>query len=454
MTRSHAWFGPFALLLLACVPLLGRAADPGPISEKLRAEWKLDPFYQKQVDAGVLVVGSKLLSNNALAEAAWIVDRMLGNRPDIIKAMRENKVRVVVMAAGEFTTDVPEHSNLKPKLYWDRRARGLGATLSNPVVSCGEENLLGYAGDPYPKENIFVHEFAHAIHGTGLVKTDPMFDKKLRTAYQAALERGLWKNTYAATNHSEYWAEGVQCWFDDNAPADALHNEIRTRAKLKEYDTELAKLCKEVFGDGDWRYTRPAARKAEDRKHLVDYDIKKLPRFEWRVEPLHDKAKATVQTSLGDFDVDLDAKGSPEAVDRHARHGWHSVQRRTLLSTRRNANEQDHSIALSGNRRTRARCRGTRGTKGKPLPHLIARGAADSARLRHRAKVHGSNAHGGSKRRLPRCGASHIGNHRRSPLVWCGGLCGRYAEAQAGTGCVSGSGPPTRYHELCERDRF
>ena len=314
MTRSHAWFGPFALLLLACVPLLGRAADPGPISEKLRAEWKLDPFYQKQVDAGVLVVGSKLLSNNALAEAAWIVDRMLGNRPDIIKAMRENKVRVVVMAAGEFTTDVPEHSKLKPKLYWDRRARGLGATLSNPVVSCGEENLLGYAGDPYPKENIFVHEFAHAIHGTGLVKTDPMFDKKLRTAYQAALERGLWKNTYAATNHSEYWAEGVQCWFDDNAPADALHNEIRTRAKLKEYDTELAKLCKEVFGDGDWRYTRPAARKAEDRKHLVDYDIKKLPRFEWRVEPLHDKAKATVQTSLGDFDVDLDAKGSPEAV--------------------------------------------------------------------------------------------------------------------------------------------
>jgi len=288
MTRLHASLGLFALLLIAGVPLPGRAAEPGPISERLREQWKLDPFYQKQVDADLLVVGSKLLTNNALAEAAWIVERMIGKRPDIIKAMRDNKVRVAVMAAAELTTDVPEHSKLKPKKYWDRRARGLGATLANPVVSCGEENLLGYSGDPYPGENIFVHEFAHATHGTGLVKTDPTFDKRLRTAYQAALDRGLWKNTYAATNHSEYWAEGVQSWFDDNAPPNPQHNEIRTRAKLKEYDTELAKLCQEVFGNGDWRYTRPAARTAEDRKHLVEYDIKKLPRFEWRVEPVQE----------------------------------------------------------------------------------------------------------------------------------------------------------------------
>ena len=127
----------------------------------------------------------------------------------------------------------------------------------NPVVSCGEENLLGYPGDPYPNENIFVHEFAHAIHGTGLSTMDPTFDQRLCTAYEAAVERGLWKDTYAATNHGEYWAEGVQCWFDDNAPADALHNGIRTRAQLEEYDPALADLCREVFGDREWRYTRP-----------------------------------------------------------------------------------------------------------------------------------------------------------------------------------------------------
>ena len=303
-----------ALGLLVLTAAFCEGAEPGPISDQLREEWKLNAFYQKQVDAGVLVVGSAKVSDNALAEAAWIVGRMLDGRKDLLKAMRDNRVRVGVMAASEYTTDLPEHSRMKPKLFWDRRARGLGATLTNPIVSCGEENLLGFPGDPYPNENIFVHEFAHAIHGTGLSKTDPTFDKRLRAAYQAALERKLWKNTYAATNHSEYWAEGVQSWFDDNAPPDALHNDIRTRAKLKEYDPTLAKLCQEVFGDGEWRYKRPAERKPEDLRHLTGYDAKKLPRFGWREAPLGDKPRVTVQTAAGDFDVELDAKGAPEAT--------------------------------------------------------------------------------------------------------------------------------------------
>lgn len=303
----------FALFVLLFALVPARAADPVP--EKLREELKLAKFYQKYADAGGLpVVGSEKVSDHALAEAAWIIGKMLKDREDILKAMRANKVRVVVMAATEFTTDVPEHSKLTPKQYWDRRARGLGATRSNPAVSCGEENLLGFEGDPYPRENIFVHEFAHAVHSTGLGTTDKTFDKRLRAAYDAAKDRGLWKNTYAATNHSEYWAEGVQCWFDDNAPPDASHNKIRTRAQLKDYDPELAKLCKEVFGDGEWKYKRPAERKPEDVKHLPGYDPKKLPRFQWRAAPMSDKPKVTLQTSAGDFDIELDAKAAPEAT--------------------------------------------------------------------------------------------------------------------------------------------
>ena len=232
------------------------------------------------------------------------------------------------MSANEYTTDVPEHSNMKPKLYWDRRARGLGATPSNPVVSCAEENLLGYERDPYPSENIMVHEFAHAIHGTGLNRVDPTFDKRLRASYEAAKERGLWKNTYAETNRAEYWAEGVQCWFDDNAPPDSLHNDIRTRAALKKYDTNLAKLCEEVFGDREWRYERPSKRKPADLTHLTDYDPKKLPKFRWREAPITDRPKVTIQTSSGDFDVELDAKAAPAATAQFLKvaldGGYHS----------------------------------------------------------------------------------------------------------------------------------
>ena len=102
----------------------------------------------------------------------------------------------------------PEHSQMQPKVFWDRRARGLGATLHNPVVSCAEENLLCYPNDPYSTENILIHEFAHAIHGTAGQSLGADFDQRLRAAYKNAKETGLFKDTYAGSNASEYWAEG------------------------------------------------------------------------------------------------------------------------------------------------------------------------------------------------------------------------------------------------------
>jgi hypothetical protein len=48
---------------------------------------------------------------------------VVGQRDDILQAMAANEVRLVVMAWDEYTTDVPEHSQLKTKVFWDRRAR-------------------------------------------------------------------------------------------------------------------------------------------------------------------------------------------------------------------------------------------------------------------------------------------------------------------------------------------
>jgi cyclophilin family peptidyl-prolyl cis-trans isomerase len=301
----------------------------GPITEELRARLKLHPFYQKQLDVdGLPVLGSPKVSDDAMAEAAWIIRHMLAGRDDILKAMTEQNVRAVVMAKDEFTTDVPEHSGLQPKLFWDRRARGLGATPRAPVVSGAEENLLNFERDPYPNENIFLHEFAHAIHSTGLNKVDPGFDERLRNAYSAAKDRGLWKYTYAATNRHEYWAEGVQSWFDDNASPDALHNDVRTRAKLKDYDPGLAALCKGVFGDGAWRYVKPRNRAPEERAHLPGYDPGHVPRFRWRETPPGAHPSVVVQTAVGDFDVELDAESAPAAAANFLRialdGGFHS----------------------------------------------------------------------------------------------------------------------------------
>lgn len=291
--------------------------EVGPVPDALRRELSLDPFYAKYLDvAGFAVVGSAKVSDNALREAGWILRHMMAGREDILKAMAAKKVRLTVMAYNEYTTDVPEHRDMKPRVFWDRRARGLGGS----PVSCAEENMLCYPGDPYSTENILIHEFAHAVEGYGLRAVDPSFGKRLRTAYDAAIGRGLWKGTYAGQNRGEYWAEGVQDWFDNNRQNDSLHNPVNTRAELREYDPELAKLCQEVFGDREWRYRKPMEREPEGRRHLAGFDPTKSPRFRWREEAVPDYPRVLIQTELGDIELELDAAKAPKTVKNFLRY--------------------------------------------------------------------------------------------------------------------------------------
>ena len=83
------------------------------------------------------------------------------------------------------------------------------------------------------------------------------------------------KRCYASRNRSEYWAEGVQCWYNTNRTMDHDHNHVHTRKQLKEYDVELAKLCSEVLGEGDWRFVSP--RERAGKGHLKGYDPQKAP---------------------------------------------------------------------------------------------------------------------------------------------------------------------------------
>lgn len=272
--------------LLASLPLLLLALPAqsrvGPPSKAEVERLGLSPFYTQLLSAGGFpIVSSAKVSPYALREAAHLIDRMLDGRDDIRRKLIENKVRFAIMAVDEMTTAIPEHATLKPGKYWDRRARGLGATHHRPAVSCGEENLLCLPGDPYHQESILVHEFAHAIHKMALNDLDETFDDRLKKTYRKAVKAGLWKGKYAATNHSEYWAEGVQSWFDDNRPPDHDHNHVNTRAELRDYDPELAKLCEEVFGDKKWRYLKPALRKPPERAHLQGYAAEEGKRFRW-----------------------------------------------------------------------------------------------------------------------------------------------------------------------------
>ncbi len=241
----------FCLALL----LVQDALKPPP------AALHLDHFYKKHLDAaGLPIVSSAKVPDAALREAQAIVLKLTAKRADVLKSMIQRKTRIAIMARTEVTTDIPEHSDLNkafPATDWNKRCRGVGATLARPACSATEENLLQLDDDAYRGESILIHEFGHTLLVMGLDAIDPAFRKAVDAAYKSALAKGLFKTTYAATNADEYWAEGVQDWFDANlkaSPANGIHNEIGTRLELKQYDPALAVLLEKVFGDDEWRW--------------------------------------------------------------------------------------------------------------------------------------------------------------------------------------------------------
>jgi hypothetical protein len=283
-------------------------------------------FYSQVLYAqGYPICASAKVNPYALKEAAYLFDLMLAKRPDVRAAMIASGSRLCILAHNEFTTDQPEWAwlanvpvpgfeNVNTKDYRDARARGMGGSHTDPFCSCAEENLLAYEGDPYSTENILIHEFAHNIHLRGMSNVDSSFDGRVKAAYDAAMKAGLWAGKYASVNHHEYFAEGVQSWFDNNRENDHDHNHVNTRAELMEYDPGLAALCREVFGDTELKYTKPQTRL---HGHLAGYDPAQAPKFQW--PPHLEKIKADIRAAA--------VKRSEAANTKPANHRFDPVER-------------------------------------------------------------------------------------------------------------------------------
>jgi len=243
---------------------------------------KLDPFYKQHVSAnGLLITSSEKVSKYALREAAYLVQKMLANRPDLLERLVERKMYVTVMAYNEMQIDLPECRGLSPR--YDKRARGLGGY----PISCAEENLLGYKGDPYQGENIFIHEFAHGIHGA-LAGLDEQFNTQLRTLHQKAQATGRFRG-YGMSTFGEFWAEGVQSWFNCNRRGglDVLGPDgehlchIDTREQLKQHLPAFADTIAEAL-QNEWFHV-PVLKRL-DEPHLRGYDPANAPTFIWPPE--------------------------------------------------------------------------------------------------------------------------------------------------------------------------
>ena len=225
----------------------------------------LDPFYKKYMNVnGIHVISSWRVPDSCFYAAYVTVKALTDMLPaEVLESMTSRDTRIGIMARYEGTTDIPEHAYLAndTSLNWDVRARGLGGTLDLPLTTCAEENILAYQIDKYHAEDILIHEFAHTIHDVGIAPINPDFNNRLKTSLDAALKKGRWINTYTATNIWEYWAEGVQSWFNvnaevDNDGGDGKHNKVNTREELKSYDPGLYQILSEYFPETDKRISR------------------------------------------------------------------------------------------------------------------------------------------------------------------------------------------------------
>lgn len=266
MTALKRFLFLFLLALLASASPI-EAQDPienGCLVSEPPSELNVDSFYTKYCSIeGIPILSSADVPDAALQRAWEIAYYLLQADPTLAAKLTEQQVKIGIIGADQVISDLPDYEVLYewwPETDWDTRTRGVGATTYLPMTSGAEENLLCYADDVYQGEDIFVHEFAHTLKEMGLQALDPEFETAVLDAYQAAMAKGLWKNTYAATNAEEYWAEGVQSYFNVNleaTPTNGIHNFVNTREELAAYDPALFKLIDSFYSELDWQPTCP-----------------------------------------------------------------------------------------------------------------------------------------------------------------------------------------------------
>jgi hypothetical protein len=246
-------------------------------------KFKIDPYYTKFTWAREFtVLGSKQVSDEALLKANDTVRKMFAYRHDILKAIIGDGGRLVVLGRAEKLCDLPEMKEARKKPDFDE-VRYQDYTPALKLMVVPEENVLGQAGEPFAGRSTVVAAFARALYQvTATRPADPDFDRrrekqqyelrvkrldvefdeKLGKLQEAAAGKGLWKGTPAARSRAEYWAAGVEAYFDaagDGVAPNGADRPITTREALKAYDPDLFALVDETMAyreHVDWRFRR------------------------------------------------------------------------------------------------------------------------------------------------------------------------------------------------------
>ena len=283
----------------------GAALPPPPSS------LGLDAYYRKYLDAGgIPVVAPADVDDAELYHARDMMAAMLSNRPDLLASMAANNFRVVIFrhdgCRGPF--QIPEIRDDLPPGRCSLIA-GWASWRFRRYAIAAVPNRKNVDHDYVKCNNVLVHEFAHLVHYSFQFSFDKKphpknLDSRIKSAYDAAMAAGLWKDTYASTNYSEYWAEAVTSWFlpyylDFKSSANSL--------KLADYDPGIASLVEEVFGEVD----RPDCGEVRVHGKVIGPNGEPMAGVYVGLDPgvINDQGDFRYIGSSGSFDVPTGADG-------------------------------------------------------------------------------------------------------------------------------------------------
>lgn len=246
------------------------------------AKFKIDPYYTKVSWAREFPVIGRGASDEALLKANDTIRKMFAYRHDVLKALINDGVKLVVLAPDESLADLPEYSSLARDNSFDPLARVLRYSPEGKLLVVDEANVLSDPAEASVGDNQVISVMTDAAYQLmahrpedpnwekrghevqqyelRVERLDERFGKRIDELFAAAEKAGKWRGTRAIHDPVAYWTTGVLAYFNaagqNAAPGDSPHP-IRTRQALQTYDPKLFELVNETMayeGRVDWRY--------------------------------------------------------------------------------------------------------------------------------------------------------------------------------------------------------
>lgn len=266
------------------------------VDQQVKYRLKYAPYYTKQLKTktGITVRAGDKVADSSMELAGKIIDLMLVNIPDVAAKLIESKADLGIYGLQENAYDIPEHR--MGYLLATRPVEGFGGILENPISTVAEANVIrlrsGRYATRYPHEMILVHEFGHAIHLIGIDSLeDRSLSERVKVCYTHAKKNGLWHDTYAISNHEEYFATMSTIWFNVmqegvDGKWDGIRGPVNTREELQEYDIEGYQLMKSIYSGeqmpAPWNHNTDFYDcNGNSRQETGSYN-RKLDKFEWQ----------------------------------------------------------------------------------------------------------------------------------------------------------------------------